>query len=335
MAPLICPACGAQTPRLATSPAASINCLRCRAPIPPEQLAPPVAEPGTEGTGTEPTTLDRLVGAGFLNELSQPHNAGPAYRVEKFQPTRGGSPVGVIVAVVAGLIGAVVLGAASALLRQFFWLVLVFPALLGFGIGAATSGGAWLAKCRRPELIAGAGVIAGLVGALVLHYVSYLIAVANIPQAQIGFQQYLDLRCQAGVLGLGYVGSAIYYVVEAVVIVGAAGTGALTWLDGPFCETCRVWKKKEGLGTFRMNTAVAARAVGSGQPASMIAPPDGNETVTLEFFRCPHCLNDAPIDVRVTCTKANGKDTATAVVFVTYPGTAAPAFEAVRRACGS
>lgn len=311
MTPLICPSCGSQTPRLGSASGAAVTCLKCRAPIPAESLAPPADEAGAEASGA------------------------PVYRVERFQPTRGGSPVGVVAALGLGLIAALVLGPLAALLRQFFWLVLVFPLLYGMGLGLAASAGAWTAKCRRPELAVGAGVITGLAGALVLHYVSYLIATANVPAGMISFQQYLDLLFQAGVLGFNYTVSVIYYLVEVVVIAAAAGGGAVVLLNKPFCETCDTWKQKQSLGKFPISTAVAAAAVGSGQPALMVAPADGDETVTLDIYRCPNCRNNGPIEVRATCTKGKGENAASVVVFVTYPGAAAADFEDVRSRCES
>ena len=307
MGPLICPSCGSQTPRLATTPGAPVHCLKCRAPIPAEQLAPP-ADGSAETSGPAP------------------------YHVEPYRPTRGGSPLGFVVALLAGLLGALVLGAVAGGIRQLFWAVLVFAILLGAGVGFAASVGAWLAKCRRPALAAFAGAIAGLVSALVMHYTRYLI---TFPQQQISFPEFLDLLCRAGVMSFGYTGSIIYYAVEAVVVAIAGGAAAVALLNRPFCEACKLWKQKENLGTLKINANVAAWAVAVGQPKLMAAPPEGDEAVALELFRCPHCRNAGPVDVRATCTKTENKNTASAVVFVTYPGEAAADFEGAARAgCG-
>jgi hypothetical protein len=312
--PLICPSCGAQTPRLAG--ASSVTCMKCRAPIPTESLAPPTGEAGAEAPGA------------------------PVYHVERFQPTRGGSPAGVLVAVGFGLVAALVLGALAAFVRQYFWAVLIFALLLGAGIGIVTSLGARVAKCRRTELAVGAGIITGLAGAFVLHYVAYLLFLANLnlplgPAAGGlgGFGSHLELKCRLGVMSFGYVGSIIYYAVEAAVIAGTSGACAVVLLKSPFCEPCGVWKQKETLGTFQINTAVAAAAVASGQPALMVAPSEGDEAVALDIYRCPNCRNNAPIEVRASCTKGKGENAATVVVFVTYPGEATADFQEVRRQC--
>lgn len=297
MSSLICPSCGAQTPRLAGNPDATIHCLKCRAPIPAETLAPPAE--GDDGASSTPT-----------------------YKVERYQPTRGGSPLGVLVAVATGLLGALVLGVVAAAIRQLFWLVLIFAIFLGCGLGAAAGIGGWMSKCRRTDVLAGAGVVAGLAGAFVMHYVRYLILTSDLPPGQISFPQFLDLLCQAGVMGFGYTGSMIYYAIEAVVIVVAAGVVAANMSNDPFCESCNVWKKKQRYGPFRINANVAVAAIASGQPKQLVAPPDGDEAVTLDIFRCPHCQSTGTIDVRAVGTITDGKNTATATVFVTYPGEA-------------
>jgi hypothetical protein len=308
MGPLTCPSCGAQTPRLATAPDAPVHCLKCRALIPAELLAPPAD--GAEAA-----------------------SAPAAYKVERFQPTRGGSPFGFLVALGTGLLGALVLGAIAGGIRQLVWAVLVFAILLGAGVGLTASVGAWLARCRRPELAVGAGAIAGFASALAMHYTRYLIMTADLA-VPITFTRFLDLLCQAGVMGFGYTGSMIYYLVEVIVIVIASGAAAVALLNRPFCEACNAWKKKEQHGPFKINANVAAAAVASGQPKQLVAPPEGDENVTLEIFRCPHCGNTGPIDVRANCTISDGKNTATATVFVTYPGEAADDFEdAVRECC--
>jgi hypothetical protein len=305
---ITCPSCGSQTPRLAATPGAPVHCLKCRAPIPPELLAPPTEEGAEVATGPTP------------------------YKVERFQATRGGSPVGFFVALATGLLGALVLGAAAGGIRQLVWAVLVFAIILGAGVGFAASVGAWLAKCRRPALAAAAGALAGLASAVVMHYTRYLIM---FPQGQMSFPEFLDFLCQAGVMGFGYTGSIIYYSAEVVVIAVAGGLCALVLLNRPFCARCGLWKQKEKLGTFGINANVAAWAVAVGQPKLLVAPPEGAESVTLEIFRCPHCRNDGPIDVRATCAKTENKNTAQAVVFMTYPGEAAADFEDAARACRS
>ncbi len=279
-----------------------MTCLKCRAVIPPEQ----VEAPAEGGEGPTP------------------------YPVEPFKPTRGGAPAGVVVAIVVGLFGALVLGAVAALVRQGVWFVLVFPLLLGFGLGVCASAGAWLAKCRLAQLVAGAGAVVGLAGAFVLHYATYLIVFRDFPQPPVDFPEYLDLLCRAGVMSFGYTGSIIYYLVEVVVIAVAAGAGAVILLNGPFCEKCNLWKQKESLGTFKGSAQVAAWAVGTGRPTLMLAPTEADEKVTVEVYRCPLCRNDGPIDVKATCAVTENKNTATAVVFVTYPGAAAADFEKLR-----
>ncbi|MBY0460253.1 MAG: hypothetical protein K2V38_23300, partial [Gemmataceae bacterium] len=176
---------------------ANSKCLRCGALLVQIPDAPP----------EEPPLRD-----------SQGHPVVP------FKPTFGGPASRVVVPLVAGVFTAAVLGFGAGFLRQYLWLVLVFPALLGMAIGYIVGSNAHAATCRRPDAVAFAGATAGLVGVVVMHYTGCVQAAANAPQLRpLGFFGYLDLRCEAGVevagLNLGYVGSVVYFLVEALVVV--------------------------------------------------------------------------------------------------------------------
>jgi hypothetical protein len=163
--------------------------------------------------------------------------------------TPGGSPAGFIVAVAVGLVGAVVLGFATAFLRQHFWFVLVFAMLYGVGPGGITGLGVRAGKYRRQDGAVSAGLIAGLAGAFLLHYFGYRFAIGDMPALRhIGFWQYMDLRCRSGTsigsISLGYSGTAIYWGLEALVIV-IASAAAATWpIKRPFCAACNTWRKR-------------------------------------------------------------------------------------------
>lgn len=294
MPPLTCPACGA------TAPAGAAQCLRCRAPL-----------------NDAPT-----------------ETAPPRYRVFAFVAGRGGPLFGVFVALAVGLVAAVVLGAVAGVVRHFLWVVLLFPVGFGGGLGYLTSCGARLAKCRRVPMVHGAGVIVGLLGAAVMHLTLYQVRLAANPALQgMSFFQYLDLLCLAGALGFGYTGTAIYYGVEVGLIVLMTAGMAAELLNDPFCDGCGRWKRNEALGKFKIHAPLAAAAVAAGQPDAMVAPAEGDDTVNVELFRCPHCGNDGPVEVRVSCSRTVDKGVWTAKVFVTYPGAAAPEFEATARDC--
>jgi hypothetical protein len=291
-----CPACGA------TVPGGVAQCLRCRAAL-----------------GDAPAETEACA---------------PRYRVFAFVAGRGGPMFGVFVALALGLVAAVVLGAVAGVVRHLFWIVLLFPVGFGCGVGYLTSLGARLAKCRRVPMVHGAGVLVGFLGAAVMHLTLFQVRVAANPALEgTSFFQYLDLLCQAGVLGFGYTGTAIYYAVEVGLIVLMTAGMAAEALNDPFCDECNRWKRNEALGKFKIHAAVVAAAVAAGQPEAMVAPAVGDDTVNVELFRCPDCHNDGPVEVRLSCSRTVDKGVWTAKVFVTYPGAAAPEFEAAARDC--
>ena len=316
MSAITCPACLHSTPVLSRGGDAQVVCLRCRAPIPAELLAP--TEPLPEGAEPAPTPA--------------------VHAVESFVAAPGGSPGGVLVALAFGLVTAAVLGFAAALLREHFWLVLVFAGIYGAALGGATGAGAWVGKCRLRGAVIAAGAVTGLAGALLLHYFGYVLAQRELPQLQLyTFWEYMDLRCEAGSsigsMNLGYAGTAIYWSVEALLVVILSGAVATWPLSRPFCAGCNAWKTQTPLGTFRIDGARALQAVAAGQPAAMVGPAAGDERVTVAVYRCPQCGPAGGIEAQVTCVRGSGEQATSMTLCMSYPGAALADFEEVARSC--
>lgn len=318
MTSVTCPSCLHNTPALANSPGAPAVCLLCRAPIPPKLLAPAaVANEGDEAAGIA---------------------AAMSYRIAPYTGTPGGSPAGFVAAVVVGLVGAVVLGFATAFLRQHFWFVLVFGIIYGMALGGITGLGVRAGKYRRQDGAMSAGVIAGLAGAFLLHYFGYRFAVRDMPVlAGLSFWQYMDFRCVLGTsigsISLGYSGTAIYWGLEALVIV-IASAAAATWpIKRPFCAACNVWKEKKPLGVFKVDGPRAVEAVTTGHPTALVAPATVDDRVTVSLYHCPRCGDAGGIEVQVSSTRGIGEGAVTSTAIVSYPAEAAADFEAARRAC--
>jgi hypothetical protein len=317
MTSVTCPSCLHTTPVLAGAPGAAPVCLRCRAPLPPELLAP-------AGTSAEGEASAAARPAGF--------------EVAPFTGVPGGSVVGFLVAVVVGLVGAVVVGYLTALLRQYFWFVLVFAFLYGLALGGITGIGVRAGKYRRAEGAVAAGVIAGVAGAFLLHYYGYLFSVRDLPiLGGLTFWQYMDFRFMLGTsigsISLGYTGTAIYWALEAVVIV-IASAAAATWpVKRPFCAACNRWKEKTVLGKFRVDGPRAVEAVATGQPSALVAPATVDDTVTITLHRCPGCGDAGGFEAEVSAVRGKGEGAVTTSTTVTYPAAAAAAFEEVKRTC--
>ncbi|MDB5310034.1 MAG: hypothetical protein JWO38_4236 [Gemmataceae bacterium] len=103
---LSCPTCHAAVHVPPEAESGTVTCEACREVIRPADLRPPV--PG---------------------EPPPPPPVPGKYPVIRFEATTGGAPAGLIVALVTGLVGALVLAVGCVVVRSFFWLVIVFPAL--------------------------------------------------------------------------------------------------------------------------------------------------------------------------------------------------------------
>jgi hypothetical protein len=241
-----------------------------------------------------------------------------------------------------GLVAALLLGLGAAILRSYFWLVMVFPLLHGIFVGVFAGLGARITKARYRT---GLGLVAagcGLLSYFVVHYVFYL-AFLGVPNApQLGFWEFMDLRATEGVRlgkpggagggGIGYTGSVIYWALEVVITaVGAAGV-ALVCIGSPFCVGCNRWKTKRQLGPYPVEPGYAVPAVGAGVPTGLLVPADAGKSVVVELHVCPACGAEGTVDVKAHGTQKEGNKMRNWTAFVTYPGEALPAFEQVERA---
>jgi hypothetical protein len=316
MTSVTCPACLHTTPVLAKAGDARPVCLRCRAPITVELLSP----------------------AGLTAEGAVPSTAPAAHEVVPFTGVPGGSLIGFLVAVGVGLVAAVAVGYATAYLRQHLWFVLVFALFYGLILGGITGLGVRAGKYRRQEGAVAAGAIVGVTGAFLLHYFGYRIAMQDMPAlGLISFWTYMDLRCTVGTsigsIELGYKGTAIYWSLEALVVV-IASAAAATWpVKRPFCAECNVWKEKKQLGAFKIDGPQAVSAITNGQPLEMVATATADDRVVISLYRCPRCGDAAGLEADVSATRGKGEGAATMTAIVTYPAAAAADFEQARRTC--
>src|SRR4051794_28767869 len=102
-----------------------------------------------------------------------PPPALPAFRFPNrpYKPD-GGCPVGGFFAVL-GLtsLAALGVGIAAGLLHLVFYLVLIFPMVMGFAVGAAGLGAVVLGKVRSRLFAAGVGLLAGFLTIVAMHFV--------------------------------------------------------------------------------------------------------------------------------------------------------------------
>lgn len=209
---------------------------------------------------------------------------------QEYQPEGGFSVVGL--PILLGLLGAtgIAIGWLASFIGQWFYLIVLFPLAMGFGLIMVGVYVGHLTKMRSPGL----AVLLGLVGAgvtlLAMHYFNYqrflqerqellrvgalfdklpavpkdgkmAEAVQFLKQAKAvnSFFSYLDMEATQGItigsrgggLNIGYVGTWIYWVVELAVVAVMATLGLVGGAAAPFCSACNEWKEERQLGTLQ------------------------------------------------------------------------------------
>lgn len=264
------------------------------------------------------------------------------YPVLPFKPPRGGSAVRLVVPAVVGLVVAPLFALGAAILKGFLWIVLVFPFLHGMLVGLFPGVAARLAKARRPGLLATVGALTGLLSYVGVHFLFYVAFLADPKAPNVGFLEYLDIRATEGVRfgkpgannaggGIGYTGTVIYWIVEALATAAGAAITTVLMIESPFCVGCNRWKAKRLVGPFAVEPQYAVAAVGVGVPAGLLVPADAGKKVALTVYHCPSCAEDGTIDVKAHGTSQEGKNMLNWNAFVTYPGEALPEFDRLER----
>jgi hypothetical protein len=149
------------------------------------------------------------------------------------------------------------------------------------------------------------------------------------------FRQYFEVRAEQGVsickvaqgssFNLGYYGSYIYWLVEAVFAVGSAWVLPYLAAKAPFCARCSNWKKQETIA--QMDPAWRKTVVEALQQGELLrlmegAGHTGDEGVLLKMSSCDYCLDNSPVDVVVQHLSKNikGQPQTEELAHVTYPG---------------
>jgi hypothetical protein len=272
--------------------------------------------------------------------------APPHFQTEPFVPDGNFPPLGLALTLGGGLAAAVLVGFLASVIGQWFYLVILFPCLIGAALGGVGMAFIKIGKLRNPLL---AGIAAGLSGIMAMgtmHYVNYqraLDAVAKkLPvdrdklEEHIGFAKYLDLNAQEGVtigraarndkgMNLGYAGSYIYWLAEIFVVAGVAWVMMRKTAAAPFCADCNTWKNEQPLAmVMAPSEELAVRAVEEGDVVSLLpfAGPIQTEGLLLKTAVCPRCGADGEVDVALDRLTKNskGQQQTTTVTRTTYPG---------------
>jgi hypothetical protein len=302
----------------------------------------------------EPDPLDPRVQPpplphGYAGTPPAPQTPAPALPAVSFPSDPyapdGGCPAGGLFAMLAlTLLAGLVVGVLAGLIHLVFFLVLIFPILMGLAVGAAGYGAVVLGKVRSRLLAAGTGVLAGCLTIIAMHFIMYV--VRGGPAAGWSFGKYIDENARFGVrinstrgggpkdkgMNLGYVGSYIYWFVEMAIVAGIAGAMMGSRAGKPFCRACGSWKTQHNLGVLFLPRADATDYFEAGELSRLVDPqnPQGEGPISLSVWWCPYCLDAAPVDASLAQTVQQKKNVkVTQLGTRTFPGEALPVFRAL------
>ncbi|MGH7223970.1 MAG: hypothetical protein ACRELF_12135, partial [Gemmataceae bacterium] len=195
----------------------------------------------------------------------------PRFQTQPYVPDGNFPPLGLALTLGGGLMAAVLVGFLASVIGQWFYLVVLFPLLIGLALGGVGMAFIKIGKLRSPLL---AGVAAGLSGIMAMgtmHYAEYQrflnVLAEKLPvnrdqlQDNISFATYIDFMAKQGVtigrvvqrgndkgMNLGHIGSYIYWLVEMLVVAGIVWVMMRKAAAAPFCVGCNAWKDERPLG---------------------------------------------------------------------------------------
>jgi uncharacterized protein YbaR (Trm112 family) len=250
--------------------------------------------------------------------------------------------VGLFVTFIVGMIAAVVMGLIASAIGQLFYLILIFPVVIGFAVGMAMSMAARLSKMHSVAAGGVIGFFCGVVAMLVVHFSDYLWALGAGLPPDVTFPEFMHLQATEGVqigrrgggINLGYTGSFIYWGIEMLAVAVIVFALGLAQASSPFCVECNAWKKARTYGPFRGEPGEAKAFVEAGDVAQLGVAgdpgPGGGVTLRLIVSVCPHCRTDGPVEVRLQkVTKTKEGESTSELCHTTYPGDVVALIDAI------
>src|SRR5262249_41332469 len=211
----------------------------------------------------------------------------PTFRFETvpYRADGGYSLSGLILALALSLAGGVGVGVFVGWIRHWFYLIVLFPVVIGFAVGGCCALGGRLGKLRNIPLAVLVGIVGGCLAMATMHYMgfrSFLVAADKIVPGALqmqfslsAFARFIDQHAVAGVeivsrpgqkgINLGYYGSYIYWIFEVVLVAGIAGAIVASVAARPFCGECGTWKIHRKLGRVNVPRALALEVITSGE----------------------------------------------------------------------
>jgi hypothetical protein len=265
----------------------------------------------------------------------------PRFDAEPFRPD-GVAPLGGSALLLVGVaLTAIALGFVLSFVGQWFYMPIVFPIIAAFLLGGA---GRVLVRAGKVRSQAVAGTIGALGGLRMMysnHYFDCLIALNFINWQAVTPRivfKYIDFVAQAGVvigdvgnngndgINLGYVGSYVYFALEAALAAGFAFVVTKGAAAVPFCRACNVWKQPRTLvGLPHVSPAVAVEALRAGALLDLLdtgTPTAGGHLLNLKASVCPRCGGDGSViaGVERITVDSRGRRRVKVIGQYVYPG---------------
>jgi hypothetical protein len=280
----------------------------------------------------------------------------PALRLEAvpYKPEGGFPPHGLLVVFACIIVAAIGLGYAASWIGQWFYIILLFPFLIGVILGVVGAIGIYIGNIRSLTLATLAGLFGACLTMLAVHHFDYERFLAKPVQEKVlpaknglvrvvprnprdtDFFAYLDQQARKGIpvhfrrihFNLGYFGSYIYWVVEILIVAILVVAIMRGCAADPFCTQCQSWKEKRPLGKLTMAPETAIHIFTEGEVVRLADQdfPPGEGQVNITAWVCKDCGSQAPVDIKldqVTKNTKNEEETAE-LAYLTYPGKALP-----------
>lgn len=205
--------------------------------------------------------------------------------MKPYQPSLAVPPTGLLILLLAVLLGGAAIGALAALLSNLVYVIILFPIGMGWLGGKLVAGAVRMGKIRNPGVAIGAGILIALVIYAAMWATEFIkfknaqtaIVLNTNPQAgQIEVDRQIDLILTSTTGQAGFVGFVLFEDQNGVAVIQIPGLGValfnlgatftwvywlialllIAWLAveigrepayQPFCETCNRWHGQEQL----------------------------------------------------------------------------------------
>lgn len=133
------------------------------------------------------------------------------------------------------------------------------------------------------------------------------------------FPEYMICQAEQGIsigrvgddgdgANLGFYGTIIYWLIEALIIAGITTTMVWMQSNAPFCTACDAWHQERSLGDVAMAAKQVAKTLEQGRIESLTSQAPSHGCTELQLFRCDSCGSPNHAVVRVNeITYYNGQ----------------------------